>query len=262
MEKHHADSIHNLVSEFQQDPGIQALLLGGSIAHGFARPDSDIDVTIVIDSAAFAERRRGGLLHYNNRTLCTYDGYIDGKYVDVDFLRTVAERGSDPARYAFDGAQILFSRIDGLDRLLAEIMRYPVDQKRERIERFAAQLLAWRWYYSEGQRQQNPYIIMLAVQKLVLFGSRIVLAENELFFPYHKWMLRVLRTAKKQPPGLIAAIDDLLAHHTWEKVQAYCLEILTFVGLDPAATDKTWPTRFMRDTELRWVTQDPCIDDL
>ncbi|MFZ5495533.1 MAG: hypothetical protein ACOZE5_09405 [Verrucomicrobiota bacterium] len=41
MEKHHADSIANLVREFQADPGVLALLLGGSLAHGCARPDSD-----------------------------------------------------------------------------------------------------------------------------------------------------------------------------------------------------------------------------
>lgn len=143
MEPHHVRSINNLTEAFEAEPTVLALILGGSIAHGFEKPDSDIDVTIVVDPAEYQARVQSDRLHYNNRELCTYEkGYIDGKYVDVEFLRTVAERGSDPARYAYHGSRILFSRVAGLEQLLVAITRYPVEQKGERIERFIAQLLA------------------------------------------------------------------------------------------------------------------------
>lgn len=262
MEKHHVDSIANLVREFETKPEVSALILGGSLAHGFAKPDSDIDVAIVVSAAEFARCRQGGRLHYNNRELCTYPGYIDGKYMDVDFLRLVAARGSDPARYAFQDARVLFSRIDGLEGLLADIVRYPVAEKHDRIARFAAQLLGWRWYYTEGVRQQNNYLTGLALQKVVLFACRIVLADNELLFPYHKWMLRVTQNAPRQPPGLAAQIDQIMTAPTWERVNGFCLGILAFAGLDHDQVNASWPTFFMRDTELRWMTGDPSIDDL
>jgi predicted nucleotidyltransferase len=262
MEPHHVASIQNLVEAFEKDSSVLALILGGSIAHGFARPDSDIDVSIVVDSTEYQRRQHESRLHYNNRALCTYDGYIDGKYVDTEFLKLVAARGSEPIRFAYEGNRILFSHIEGLDTLLAGIVRYPIEQKQERIQRFAAQLLAWRWYYSEAVRQQNPYLIYLSIQKIILFSSRIVLAENELLFPYHKWMLRVLQSAARQPAGMQADIQTLLTNHSWEKVNAYCLGILAFVGIDHDAANAGWPTRFMKDTELRWVTQETCIDDI
>lgn len=263
MEPHHAKSIQNLVEEFKKDPKVLALILGGSLAHGFARPDSDIDVSIVVETGEHERRKRENKLHYNNRPLCTYEkGYIDGKYVDMEFLRLVAARGSDPARYAYQDSRILFSRIDGLEGVLAEIIRFPVEQKKERLDRFAAQLLAWRWYYREGLRQQNQYLVILALQKLVLFGCRVVLTENEILFPYHKWMLRVVATAARQPPGLLAAIDGLLANHSWDQVNEFCLGLLAFAGIDAAAADAVWPTRFMKDTELKWVQAEPGIDDL
>src|SRR4051812_11232443 len=145
MEPHHAASIRNLVAEFERDPSVLALLLGGSLAHGFAKPDSDIDVAIVLSASEFQRRQQGGKLHYNNRTLCTYDGYIDGKYIDEEFLRLVAARGSDPARYAFKDCRVLFSHLGGLENLLAEVVRYPSAENAERTTRFIAQLLAWRW---------------------------------------------------------------------------------------------------------------------
>ncbi|HEY0945599.1 MAG TPA: nucleotidyltransferase domain-containing protein [Opitutaceae bacterium] len=262
METHHADSIANLVREFERNPTIKALLLGGSLAHGFARPDSDIDVAIIVSAEALAARRDGGRLHYNNRSLCTYDGYIDGKYMDVDFLRLVAARGSDPIRYAFEGNRVLFSRVAGLEQLLAEIVRYPVAEKSARRERFAAQLLAWRWYYGEGGRQENAYLLTLAVQKLVLFTCRMVLNENERLYPYHKWMRRVTLAAPRQPAGLGDVLDRLLREHSWEFVDRHVRDMLAFAGLDFAACDAAWPTLFMRDTELRWMTGEAAIDDV
>ncbi|HWA28311.1 MAG TPA: nucleotidyltransferase domain-containing protein [Lacunisphaera sp.] len=263
MAAHHADSIRNLVAAFEPDRSILALLLGGSLAHGFARPDSDIDVAIVVAPAEYARRQRENRLHYNNRTLCTYPGYIDGKYLDPDFLRLVAARGSDPARYAFKDCHILFSRLAGLDALLAEIVRFPVEQKRERTERFAAQLLAWRWYYSEALRQQNPYLVHLALQKVVLFGCRLILTENETLYPYHKWLLRVTESVPRQPPNLQAALAELTGPNpAWERVDAWTREIFSFLGVDHDAANAAWPTRFMKDTELRWMTEEAAIDDL
>jgi hypothetical protein len=262
VEPHHAASIRNLVDAMAPDPSILGLVLVGSIAHGFARPDSDIDVAIVIDPADYQERRREGRLLYLNTSLCTYPGYIDGKYVDLEFLRQVADHGSDPARFAFEGSRILFSRVPELEAVLAEVTRFPVDQKRSRIDRFVGQLMAWRWYYGEATRLQNRYLRSLAVQKVVLFGSRIVLAENELLYPYHKWLLRVVEAAPRQPPGFAASTAALLAHDTEPRIRAFCAAVLEFSEIDWGAADAAWPTRYTADTELAWTTHEPPIDEL
>jgi hypothetical protein len=262
MYPHHKSSIKNLTHAFEKDESVLALLLGGSIAHGFAKPDSDIDVTIVVSPDEYLRHKQENKLHYNNRTLCTYDGYIDGKYVDLSFLRLVADRGSDPIRYAFQGNRILFSRIEGLEPLLQRIVRYPTDEKRERIERFSAQLLAWRWYYSEAIRQDNAYLKFLSIQKIILFSTRIVLAENHQLYPYHKWMLRVLESVERRPDGMMNDIKTLLSLPPWEKVNEFVLRVLAFVGIDHDEANAGWPTRFMQDTELRWMTDDASIDDI
>ncbi len=262
MSPHHAASLRNVVAEFERDQAVLALLLGGSLAHGFAKPDSDIDIAIILDADEFQQRKQSGRLHYNNRSLCTYDGYIDGKYMDVEFLHLVANRGSDPARYAFKDSRILFSKLEGLEDLLAEIVRYPIAEIPARTTRFIAQLLAWRWYYSEAVRQKNQYLIFLALQKITLFSSRIVLAQNQLLYPYHKWLLRVAESAPRRPTGFPENIQTLLTGHSWEKIDAYCREIIAFAGVDFAQADAVWPTQFMRDTELKWMTGESSIDDL
>ena len=261
MEPRHAASIRNLVAEFERDPSVLALLLGGSLAHGFAKPDSDIDVAIVLDPAEFQKRKQDGNLHYNNRALCTYNGYIDGKYMDVEFLRLVAARGGEPARYAFKDCRILISRIDGLEELLTKIVQYPVERTQERIAGFIAQLLAWRWYYSEAIRQESPYLTCLALQKITLFSCRIVLAKNAMLYPYHKWMLRVAESAPQKPAEFPGNIKQLLSGHSWTQIDAYCHEMVAFAGVEFAEADAIWPMRFMKDTELKWMTEVPHIDD-
>jgi polymorphic toxin system nucleotidyltransferase-like protein len=263
MQQHHIQSIQNLIAAFGKDPTVEAIILGGSLAHGYARPDSDIDVTIVVGSDEFRRRREQGRLVFSSRDLCTYDkGYVDCKYVDLELLRLVAARGSEPARYAHQGGQILYTRVEGLEELLAAIVRYPVEEKADRIERFVAQLLAWRWYYGEALRQENGYLALLSVQKLILFGARIVLADNELLFPYHKWMLRVLESAARQPPGILDDIQSLGSAHSLDSVEAYCRKLLAFARVEFDAVNATWPSLFLRDSELRWVDAEPCIDDL
>lgn len=263
MLPHHAESIRNLVEAMEPDPDILALILGGSIAHGFARADSDIDVSIVVATADYQRRNRENRLTYYDRTLCTYpDGYIDGKYVDLDFLHRVAATGSDPARYAYQDAHVLFSRLPELPEVLKAISRYPVAEKQQRIDRFAAQLLAWRWYYTEAIGKQSRYLEILALQKLVLFTCRIVLAANELFFPFHKWLLRVTGTASHRPPDLLDGIEKLLTDHSVARVDAHVRDLFQFYGIDYEHTDAVWSTLFMKDTELAWLQGPPPIDDL
>lgn len=252
-----------MIRELEPDPSLQALILGGSLAHGFAGPEADIDVTLVVPSDELERRRRENKLHYVTRTPCTYEGgYVDGKYVDRAFLETVAERGSDPARFAFQGNTILFSRVDGLDALLERIGRFPVGEKDERVRRFAAQLFAWRWYFGEGTRRNNRYLVTLALYKIVLFAGRIVLTVNELLYPYHKWFLRVLEGAPRKPEGFMRAIRRLLKSPSKKKVGELVQSVFAFAGVDFAEAEAVWPTRFMKDSEQRWLEGEAPIDDL
>lgn len=260
MHPHHAQTIERLVAELKKDATIRAVLLGGSLAHGFARADSDVDVLIVIDPVSYRERKRAGRINYFNTDICTYDGYVDGKYIDLPFLESVAERGSDPARFAFQDAVVLYSTIPDIESFIADVVRYPVEKKDERIRRFAAQVLAWEWYYGEAQRHGNRYLSGVALHKLLLFGSRIVLAINETFYPYHKWLLTVLERTAHKPDSLLADMDRLLSSDTADGVAAYADSILSFAGVDRSTID--WGGRFVTDSELNWIDGDPPIDDM
>ena len=261
MLRHHEESIRNTVDYFERLPEVEALLLGGSIAHGLARPDSDVDVLILVSDERHAELARAEDLMFFNRELCAYpDGYVDGKYLRRAFLEQVAERGSEPARFAFQDARVLFSRVGGLDRLLARIVRYPVEGRTERMRRFYAQLEAWYWYSTEALRLENRYLLTVSLGKLVLFGGRLILAHNEILYPYHKWFIDILKNAEDRPADLLDRIQKLHDEPSRQSITEFYETIRDFRDWPRPAT--VWSNQFHLDSELNWLTGPTPIDDL
>lgn len=260
MYEHHRESAARVAAHFAADESVRALLLGGSVAHGFAAEDSDLDVLIVVGDAEYAERRRDGRLQFVDTDLCTYpNGYVDGKYLGESLLRSVAERGSEPARFAFKDARVLLSRIDDLDDVVGRIVRYPVEGKAERLQRFYAQFEAWHWYAHEGLKLRNRNLLGTAISKLVLFGGRLILTHNEILYPFHKWFLDVLAGAPDKPADMIERIGALYDDPGEDNLRAFygCVAFHR-----PWPADTAWPVRFVLDTELAWEDERTPVDEL
>jgi predicted nucleotidyltransferase len=261
MYSHHSQSIQQVKEYFQRDPEVQALLLSGSIAHGFQSPTSDIDIMIFVSDEDHQKRFASQQLHFFNTDLCTYQGgYVDGKYLSLHFVKQVLTKGSEPARFAFEGSQVLFSRVDGFTEDIRRIADYPVAEKAERIKRFYAQFEAWHWYCGEALTKGNKYLLGTSVSKLILFGGRLILAHNEMLYPYHKWFLKVLERAREKPSDLMATIQALTESPTAETVEAFFEKVKTF---QPWSDDPYhWPVQFLFDSELNWMDGNTPVDDL
>lgn len=261
MFEHHSATLSRVADHFSRDPEVVALLLGGSVAHGFCRAESDVDVMIVVSDEDHTERLRSVRTGFFSKELCTYDaGYVDGKYVSRALIREVGSKGSEPSRFAFQDARVVFSRDAELPALVEAAARYPVAGKADRIRRFQAQVEAWRWYSAEALKQQNLPLLRTAVAKLTLFAGRIVLAHNELLYPYHKWFSRVLAGAPDKPAGLLEQIEALALAPDAEQVERFTALIRSYRGweIDPIG----WGAQFMLDSELNWLHAPPPIDDL
>ncbi len=255
------EAIDRATAHFRRQDGVIALLLGGSLAHGLGSPSSDVDLNIVVSDAEHAARAAEGKTTFFDKEMCGWEGgYVDGKYVSRALLADIARRGSEPSRFAFQDARILFTRDEHLPRLLEEIPRYPVAEKAERIARFNAQLEAWTWYCGEAAKREDPYLLGTAVSKLALFAGRMVLAHNEMLYPFHKWFLRVLERAPQQPAALAERIRELSRAPTPEAIKAFVAHVRGFREWETGG--KIWPVRFMHDTELDWVHSGTAIEHI
>jgi predicted nucleotidyltransferase len=261
MHSHHTQTIQNVKEYFERDPEVLALLLSGSIAHGFQSLTSDVDIMIFVSEADYQKRFQTGQLHFFNRDLCTYEGgYVDGKYLSLNFVKQVLEKGSEPARFAFEGSQVLFSRVEGFAEGVCRIAEYPASEKANCIKRFYAQFEAWHWYCGEALGRGNRYLLGTAVSKLILFGGRLILTHNEMLYPYHKWFLKVLEGAKDKPADLIDCIQALTESPTAENIKTFYEKVKTF---QPWSDNPYgWPVQFLLDSELNWMDGKTPVDDL
>jgi hypothetical protein len=257
---HHQRTINRLIDRFQGDSNYLALLIGGSLVKGYGNASSDVDFVLIATDEEYARRQLEHALTYYAVDLCDYPGgYVDGKIVNVAFLEEVADRGSEPARAAFEKVIVAYSHLPQLADLLRRITAYPEAGHAEKIRSFYAQLLAMQWYVGEAEKHNNPYLLMHAVADLVLFGGRLILAHNRMLYPYHKWFLRALQDAPQKPDDLMALIDQLLNKPNKANGDRLCEAILDFTAWDTPPGG--WPTRFLEDTEWAWRTGNAAVGD-
>jgi hypothetical protein len=251
MHPHHQKTISRLVEHFASDPRYPALLIAGSIAHGWETESSDVDFLLIATPEEYASRSAANDLTFFSTEYCDYPGgYVDGKIVSLDFMEEVARSGSEPARFAFHGVIPGYSHIRGLDDLLHRITAYPEQGRTARIQSYHAQLLAWRWFVDEAEKKNDPYLKARAASELTLFGARMILAHNRILYPFHKWMRTALQNAPDRPADLLERLDACVLQPSSAAAEAFLRCILDFRTWETAS--EGWPVRFLIDTEWAW----------
>lgn len=221
LQPQHQRAIDRLTERFAGDDRFLALLVGGSIAKGWERPDSDVDVMLIATDEEYSRRRADGALQYFTTDVCDYQGgYVDGKVVDAAFLHDVAERGVEPARAAFQGAFATFSRLPDLQETLRAIGRYSEARREENIRTYYSQVQLLNWYVPEAEKRGDRYLLNWSTTSLALYAGRLFLAYNRVFFPYHKWFTRQVAELPEKPEGLLSLMEDLLANPDSTRAQA------------------------------------------
>lgn len=258
---HHQQSIDALTEHFRQDPDNLALVIGGSVAHGFAREDSDVDFMLVVSDNRFAQAKEEGVFHHYSTDFTKYPGgYSDGKLLDMSYLRDAAKLGSDPTRFAFTDAFVTFSRDPEIDKLVAEIAAYPADKHEERIQSFYAQVQAFMWFAGEAHKRNDRYLMLKTTVDMSLFACRLILAHNRMVYPYHKWLMTVVEKAPEKPADFMQKVQALVDDPSMENAHALGKCVLEFRdwGVDPNG----WPNHFFRDVEWTWRNNRPDIHEI
>jgi predicted nucleotidyltransferase len=260
MKPHHKKAIEKLVESIRKDERFLALIIGGSVAKGMERDDSDIDVVLVATDEEFKKRKKSRMYLYFRKDVCDYpEGYIDGKVVDLQFLVTVAERGSEPARDAFTDAWLAYSKIPELEDLLKKIPVFQKEEKLEKIGKFYAQFEIANWIIKESERRNDDYLLTRGITDLILFGGRLILEHNEILYPFHKLFMQTLEKAPDKPENLMFLINALLKNKNSKNAQTLYNTIKDFRKWE---IQELWAIRFMLDTEWAWIDGKPYVGDL
>jgi len=260
--EHQQKAIDYITEKFHADNQIDALLISGSISHGFNDENSDVDINIIVSDEIYGQKLKEQALTYWEPAENFYKGgYFDGKFFNLKYFASVAEKGNEPTRFALHDSKIAFDKTGKAADYIKKIGEYKTDRIQENTIRFLSQLEAWKWYCGESVKRNNQYLLDLSVSKLILFAGRLILLDNRLFFPYHKWFLRVLETAKNKPPEFMPMIRNLLKDKSPENVNLFYDTVKNFKDWTNGE-QYNWGSHFVYDTETVWMRQDDFIENI
>ena len=257
---HHRATIEKVTAHFRADPRYRALIIGGSVVKGLARPDSDVDILLITTDDEYERLSQVHDLTFYTPDLSTYDGgFVDGKFVDHAFLLDAANRGSEPTRWSFKNAIVAFSDIPDLQQTINTITQYPLADQQTKIRSFYGQFFIMSYFAQEAHKRDNRYLMTRATADLVLFGSRLILAHNRMLFPYHKWMMTEIEHAQDKPEQFIALADALLQSPTLDHAKAFYDCVVNF--RDWGVTHREGVNAFTEDSERAWLQGRPAVYD-
>ncbi|MEM8547534.1 MAG: nucleotidyltransferase domain-containing protein [Pseudomonadota bacterium] len=258
---HHQRAIDRLTAAYCHDTAYLGLIIGGSVAKGCARDDSDVDFMIVARDDEHERRVKASDVFINRRDLCDYEGgYVDGKVISLDYLERASVSANEPTRAAFEGAFVAFSHLDGLPDLLGRIPVYQETGHEERVRAFYSMAFIQHWLMQEATRHNNAYTIARAASQLALYSGRLILAHNRYLFPYHKWLVRALEHAPQKPAGFMMSFHDLCQRPSAKTAEALFSPLQAFA--DWGVTDLEAYTWFMTDVEMAWMEGNTTLEDV
>lgn len=255
--QHHDETLAAYVTAVRDRPDTLAVVVNGSVAKRRERPDSDVDVYLVVTESAFAEASAVEGLSYVDRDVATYaGGYVDVKVVSPDYLRRAERDGDEPLRASLVGARVVWSRDDGIAGLVAAIPELPDAAWDDRAVGFVAQLWLYGGYFlRQGEQLGDEFLTRWAALHAVSSAGRALLAHQRILFPGAKYLSGLVAQLPSRPDGYDALVDRLLRAPTAADGAALLAEMQAYHpwGL----TADTALSRFVRDNELPWLTRVP-----
>lgn len=203
MYKHHEESLKIMVEHYRNQTGVIALILGGSVAKGMERPDSDLDGMAVVSEEEFNHRVENGSSTEIITGKCTYpEGYFDVKYITKDFLKIAVDKASEPTRASFYKAQVMFSDDPEIESLVKKIETFQSQEKPEKMLSFYSDLMLCYHYYWKACHVEN-YMKIRTASEMVYCIYRLILQENEILFPCNRRLEQYVELTPDKPENIV-----------------------------------------------------------
>ncbi len=255
--RHHDEAIQRFATRTGRRPEVLGLALTGSLARGEERPDSDVDLVLVVDEPTWQAAVRAERIMYTETDGIGYEhGYYDVKLATVAQLTAAAERGDDPVRDSLATAKSLIDRGIGLP----ELLRRAAVVSEARWQDLAASQLAQarlhgQYFLSHGLEHADPLLTAHAAVHLAVAAARTLLAVGHVRHPGPKQLLERVRDLPGAPAGFADALADLVTAPSRDRAAPVLAVIEGVAGavLPASAT----LSRFVRDNELAWFTRVP-----
>lgn len=262
MYEHHLRAIDALTALLSPNPEVQAIFLGGSVAKGIARPDSDIDAMVVLTDEAFRRRTEANTITEVIFGHCSYEGgYFDVKYLNRAGLQAVAQRGSEPARNAWVKAKCLFTRDPELAVLAEQAARFPLEEQPQKMLSFYASFHLSFDYLWGTCRGRDAYYRYKTATDVVYFGLRLVLQEARILFPSHRRLQETVLSLGSRGELLCRLSESFLEEMTTEAKTEFVDAVMETLRWRPPEDFSVTLSQYTKDNELWWRDGAPVLHE-
>ncbi len=260
MYKHHEESIENMKEHFRKQ-GAVALILTGSVAKGVERENSDLDGVVIISEEEYAEKKRNNITTETIDGLCTYEGgYFDIKYMTKEYLKDLAEKGSEPARNGFAKAQILFCNDTEIENILPRI---PVFQKEEREEKLLSFYSDFwlNYHYFLKSCAVDGYMKMQTIAEIIYSVYRIMLQEHEILFDCNRRLEKQVESISERTAELVRLGHELESSQSIPDADRFVDKFVEITAYEPPEDIAVVLTRYAIDFQEWWREPRPNIKE-
>lgn len=260
MYKHHEESIENMKKYFE-NMGAIALILGGSVAKGKARPDSDLDGMVILYEDDYSKREKSNATTEVVEGHCTYEGgYFDVKYMTKQYITELAEKGSEPARNGFLGAKILFSNDSEIEKIISDIPVFQIKEKDEKMLSFYSDF--WlNYHYFLKSCNIDGYMRMRTIAEIIYDVYRMILQEQEILFDCNRRLESQMESINADTARLAAYARQLEKTQSEEDADQFVEFFLKVTNYKPPKDMSVIFTTYSKDFQEWWREYRPNINE-
>ena len=178
----------------------------GSVARGTERPDSDVDVYLVVDDASFDEAMAANRLAWVERRDADYaGGYLDIKLASPRYLAAAIERRRRPDARVVRGAPARCSIGSDSNASWPAVVALPEEAWAGRIRSHVSQArLHGGYFLRQAAERDERFLLHHAGVHLTFAAARAAFAANRVFLRGPKYVAATL-AAVETPPGFLDA---------------------------------------------------------
>lgn len=260
MYKHHEQSIENMKAYYRKHGAI-ALILAGSVAKGTERADSDLDGVVILSEEEYAEKEKNNTTTETINGLCTYEGgYFDIKYMTKQYLKDLAERGSEPARNGFMKARILFCNDAEIENILPLIPVFQKTEKKEKLLSFYSNF--WLNYnYFLKSCPIDGYMKMNTLAEIIYSIYRMILQENEILFDCNRRLEQQVESVSEKAAELVSLGKRLEISQSIQDADRFVDKFTEITMYEPPKDIAVVLTRYSKDFQEWWREPRPNIKE-
>ena len=251
---HHESTLERFTGAQAADPEVLGVIVVGSVARGEARPESDVDVYVVLTDPAYeAALAAGSVARVSHEGVTYAGGYVDIKLASPTYLSRAVAEADDPTRASLIGARVSFDRTGALAGLVEAITELPARVWPERVDAYRAQLGLYAGYFlRQAVERGDDFLLRHASVHACLAAGRLALAKNRRLFRGQKYLQTDLACLTDTPDGYLECWSRLLSQPSTPAGEALLAMTDAWLG-DRPTLDQTLG-RFITDNELAWLT--------